>query len=310
MYGARDASVQALYGPRGGMAFTRQSSGTCVPAAYKHLFLMVDLYRPFLRPGFDSIADCFPFEGEVKTKDRKKIMWEHYKTFISKMTTIPYRNFHHKRFDDREDLKTKKREHMYLPSLDFALPYLVKLANKQENTIIPENTGVVFMSSADGSKSHAMACVDGTFIDSNDPTNPDRFQTLKNEKWKLQAITVVGVRPDELQTDVVPEAQAAKDRIDRGVVIQEYPHFQAYDDLSPEERRDFLPSILLYIDRYRVETADLPERDELMSKLRSDWNSLREKVKQDYDNEFGDDFHAATSRTKMRQFYQKYPPKE
>jgi hypothetical protein len=302
-------SVQRLYGPVGGMAFTRQSGGTCVPSAYKHMFVMKDEYRPYLKPEFDSVADCFPFDGKLVTTDKYKVFKEHYNRFISKMVNIPKRNFLYHRFDDKEDLKIPGRQHLFKPDLKWAEDITTHLANKvrDKGLIVPENTGIVFMLSDDSKSSHALAYVDGRYIDANQPQNPDPLTDFKNKRWKLQAITVVGV--DGLRTEVVPEAQAAKERIDQGIVIQEYPHFKDYDTLPHEEKKKklFARQILADISHYYPEVAVLPNAEELRSKMVSDWKELRKKLKRDFNDEFSRDFAKITTAQHMRDFWAKYP---
>lgn len=318
---ARRLAVNRLRGPKsiaellesdsdsdvGGMAFTRQSGGTCVPSAYKHMFVMKDEYRPYLKPEFDTVADCFPYDGKLLTTDKYKVFKEHYNRFISKMVNIPKRNFLYHRFDDKEDLNIPGRRHLYKPDLKWVKDITTHLANKvrAKGLIVPENTAVVFMLSDDSKSSHALAYVDGRYIDSNQPQNPDPFTDFKNKRWKLQAITVVGV--DGLRTEVVPEAQAAKERIDQGIVIQEYPHFKDYDTLPHEEKKLFARQILADISHYHPEVAVLPNAEDLRSKMMSDWKELRKKLKTDFNDEFARDFAKVRTAQHMRQFWEKYP---
>lgn len=304
-----DASVQRLYGPRGGMAFTRQSGGTCVPSAYKHLFVMTDLYRPFLLPNFDSVEDCFPYDGKLSsTNDKFKLFDEHYARFLSKMTSIPKRNFFYKRFDDRKNQNRPGKEYLFLPKLANTLPFMRGLAKKvrEMNLTVPRDTGIVFVSSPDGKGSHALACVAGTFIDSNLPNRPNQFQAFKDAGWRLQTITVVAVDPDMVGS-LVPQAQAAKERIDRGIVIQEYPHFRDYAAMPPDEREDFLRNILIHTHQYALDVAHLPNAKQLTKKLQRDFKSLKKEVAKE-DSDFAKDFSSLRFHNEdFLKFWQKHP---
>ena len=315
-----DASVQRLYGPRGGMAFTRQSGGTCVPSAYKHLFVMTDLYRPFLLPTFDSVENCFPYPylGKTDIGSREEVMSAHYNSFLKVMTSIPERNFIYKRFDDR----TGK---YFLPGLNKTLAAMADVAKKArefkkdgEKMEVPSNTGIAFMSSPEG-RSHAMAVVNGRFIDSNFPDRSGQLSEFHKKKWKLQAVTVVGVYPHEKKDQVLRAAEQAKERIDRNVVIQEYPHFADYDTLPPEEREDFLHQTLVYMYDYLKDIYQhFPKEDrlKLVEKLAEDFSQLQEKVKQNQQDQFGEDFYNLARPFKikplqgeLRRFVKKHPPK-